>query len=75
MSRPRKPHKRTNIMLHEDVLAKLDLILTDPVTSRLRYGAMTEISNRLFSMWIKGFDEAENKIDYLQKWGVKLRQQ
>lgn len=72
MSRAKTDNKRIHIQLHEDLAARLDLILADPVTGRLRYGAMSQLSNRLFGQFLRAFDDADDKVAFLKAFGIDL---
>ena len=74
MPRPRTDNERIHLQIHRDIIAQLNVLLADPVTGRLRYGALSAISNKLFAQFLKGFNQSEDRIAYLKAYGVELEQ-
>lgn len=54
--RGRKPHTdppvRVEITVPQTVIAKLDLLLSDPLTARTKYGARSRLITRLIREWL-----------------------
>ena len=74
MPRPKSDNERIHLNMNRDIIAQMNVLLTDPATGRLRYGALTSITNKLFGQFLRGFNDADNKIAYLKAYGVELEQ-
>lgn len=74
MPRPRSDNERIHLNMHRDIVAQLNVLLADPITGRLRYGALTAVTNKLFGQFLKGFQQADDKIAYLRAYGVDLQE-
>ena len=74
MGRPAKNRVRTHIAVEQDVFAELELILTDPKKGGFLYGALSEITNRLYRKWLDTMQQpGVDPIKYLEAYGVELK--
>ena len=78
MAKTRTNRVRTHIMVDEDKFAILQTILLDPksTTSRMRYGALQSIMNRLLEAFLKKLLEpGTNRVEMLRAYGVEMEQE
>ena len=62
--RGRKPHTRRKVHwkvgIYEDLAAKVELFLLEPLTNTIRYGERDALLNELLTLWL------ENKISEMR---------
>ena len=73
MPRPRQNTRKTNIMLDRDIHDKLHLLLQDPRTNRMRYGALGSVVNGLLRKLLDHLDKSDtDTVAVLEAYGVKF---
>lgn len=74
MSRKRTHKVRTHLMIDEDVNAKLRVLLLDPKSGRLRYGALNTLVNSLLRLFIEKLNRPEvDVVEMLNRLGVDMQ--
>jgi hypothetical protein len=66
---PYKVERIPNITVDASVLMEVRLLLLDPTTSRVRFGAMSGLINKLLSDWVKKQKKDSNDADKLRLGG------
>ena len=64
MSRPKLNRVRTHVGIEQDIFSEIEALLLDPKTGKIRYGALSSITNKLYQQW----------LDTLHKPGVDVVQ-
>lgn len=73
MSRPKRNRVRTNVAIESPVFSQLELILSDPVKGGFRYGALSEVINRLLQKWLDTANQpGVDLVKFLEAYGVAL---
>jgi hypothetical protein len=66
---PFKVTRLSNITVDETVMAEVRLLLLDPKSGHARFGAMSNLVNRLLTDWVKKQKENCSEADKLRLGG------
>ena len=73
MGRPKLHRVRVKVGIDEDIYAELETLLIDPIKGRLKYGALSSITNRLYRQFLDTLRKpGVDPIQYLEAYGVDV---
>lgn len=76
MPKPKLNRQRVVVQVDNDVCDELEMYILDPVTGKIKYGAISSIANHLFRAFLKKLKApGVDPVVFLEAYGVDMQKE